>query len=135
MNILVIDGQGGQLGGQLIKSLRANFEDLKIMAVGTNATATATMLKSGADEAATGENPVIVACRKADVIIGPIGIVIADSLFGEVTPQMAVAVGQADATRILLPLNKCDNLVAGIQDLSTATILEDVVAKVKGILS
>ena len=134
MNILVIDGQGGQLGGQLIKSLKANFEDVTIMAVGTNATATSTMLKSGADQAATGENPVMVACRKADVIIGPIGIVIADSLFGEITSHMAVAVGRADAVRILLPVNKCDNLVAGIQDVSTAKILEDVVLKVKNIL-
>ena len=125
MNILVIDGQGGQLGGQLIKSLKMNFNNVKVMAVGTNATATATMLKAGADQAATGENPVIVMCRKADIIIGPIGIVIADALFGEITPQMAVAVGQADAVRILLPINKCDNLVAGIPDISTATILED----------
>ena len=134
MNILVIDGQGGQLGGQLIKSLKMNFNNVKVMAVGTNATATATMLKSGADQAATGENPVIVMCRKADIIIGPIGIVIADAMFGEITPQMAVAVGRADAVRILLPVNKCDNLVAGIQDVSTAKILEDVVLKVKNIL-
>lgn len=131
MNILVIDGQGGQLGGQLIKSLKANFQNIKIMAVGTNATATAAMLKAGADQAATGENPVMVACRKTDVIIGPIGIVIADSLFGEITPKMAVAVGQADAVRILLPVNKCDNLVAGIPNVSTAAILEDVIAKVR----
>ena len=134
MNILVIDGQGGQLGGQLIKSLKMNFSNIKVVAVGTNATATATMLKSGADQAATGENPVIVMCRKADIIIGPIGIVIADAMFGEITPQMAVAVGQADAVRILLPINKCDNLVAGIPDISTATILEDVILKVKKIL-
>ena len=134
MNILVIDGQGGQLGGQLIKSLKMNFNNVNVMAVGTNATATATMLKSGADQAATGENPVIVMCRKADIIIGPIGIVIADAMFGEITPQMAVAVGQADAVRILLPINKCDNLVAGIPDISTATILEDVILKVKKIL-
>jgi hypothetical protein len=134
MNILVIDGQGGQLGGQLIKSLKANFQNIKIMAVGTNATATATMLKAGADQAATGENPVMVACRKTDVIIGPIGIVIADALFGEITPKMAVAVGQADAVRILLPVNKCDNLVAGIPSVSTAAILEDVIVKVRNII-
>lgn len=134
MNILVIDGQGGQLGGQLIKSLKVNFEDMKITAVGTNVAATATMLKAGADQAATGENPVVVACRKADVIIGPIGIVIADSLLGEITPQMAVAVGQADAVKILLPVNKCDNLVAGITQVSTSAILEDVIEKVKKVL-
>ena len=111
-----------------------NFEDIKITAVGTNAAATATMLKAGADQAATGENPVVVACRKADVIIGPIGIVIADSLLGEITPQMAVAVGQSDAVKILLPVNKCDNLVAGITQVSTAAILEDVIEKVKKVL-
>lgn len=134
MNILVIDGQGGQLGGQLIKSLKVNFQGIKIMAVGTNATATAAMLKAGADQAATGENPVVVACRKTDVIIGPIGIVIADALFGEITPKMAVAVGQADAVRILLPVNKCDNLVAGIPNVSTAAILEDVIVKVRNMI-
>jgi len=131
MNILVIDGQGGQLGGQIIKSLKENFLEVNITAVGTNATATSTMLKAGANCAATGENPVVVACRKADVIIGPIGIVIADAMLGEVTPQMAVAVGQADATRILLPVNKCDNLIAGVPDLSVSTLIEDVVSRVK----
>ena len=93
MNILVIDGQGGQLGGQMIKLLQGNFPELNIIAVGTNATATASMIKAGANQGATGENPVIVASRKADVIIGPVGIVIADSLLGEITPKMAVAVG------------------------------------------
>ena len=131
MNILVIDGQGGQLGGQLIKSLKLYLNEINITAIGTNATATATMLKAGANQAATGENPVVVACKKADVIIGPIGIVIADALFGEITPQMAVAVGQADAVRILLPVNKCDNLVAGISDLNMTTIIADVISKVK----
>lgn len=131
MNILVIDGQGGQVGGQLIKSLLSHFENMNITAVGTNATATAAMLKAGAHQAATGENPVLVACRKADVIIGPIGIVIADSLYGEITPKMAVAVGQAAATRILLPINKCDNIVAGIEELSVGTLLNDVVKKLE----
>ena len=134
MNILVIDGQGGQLGGQLIKSLKTNFKDLNITAVGTNATATATMLKAGANQASTGENPVIVACRKADVIIGPIGIVIADALFGEITPKMAVAVGQSDAIRILLPVNKCTNLVAGVSDVNVTTIIDDVISKVKDLV-
>ena len=134
MNILVIDGQGGQLGGQLIKSLKLYLNEINITAVGTNSTATATMLKAGANQAATGENPVVVACRKADVIIGPIGIVIADALFGEITPQMAVTVGQADAVRILLPVNKCDNLVAGISDLNMTTIIADVISKVKELI-
>ena len=94
MNILVIDGQGGQLGCQIIKAIVAKYPKAEVMAVGTNAVATAAMIKGGAKKAATGENPVIVACRKADVIIGPIGIVIADSLFGEITPQAAIANGR-----------------------------------------
>lgn len=134
LNILVIDGQGGQLGGQLIKTISANFNNVTIIAVGTNATATATMLKAGANQAATGENPVIVACKKADVIIGPIGIVIADAMFGEITPKMAVAIGQADAVRILLPVNKCDNLVAGIADVTMTNVIDDVISKLKEIV-
>ena len=100
MNIVIIDGQGGQLGAQLIKEINAKFSDasfLKITAIGTNAAATSAMMKAGARNAATGENPVVVASRTADVIIGPIGIVIADSLLGEVTPKMALSVGQSEA--------------------------------------
>ena len=128
--ILVIDGQGGQLGSQIVKALIAKFPGVEIISIGTNATATSAMLKAGASMAATGENPVIVACRKADIIIGPIGIVIADALMGEVTPAMAVAVGQADAARILIPMNKCENLVAGVSNLSTSVLIQDAVAKV-----
>ena len=128
--ILVIDGQGGQLGSQIVKALIAKFPGIAITAIGTNATATSAMLKAGASMAATGENPVIVACRKADIIIGPIGIVIADALMGEVTPAMAVAVGQADAARILIPMNKCENLVAGVSNLSTSVLIQDAVTKV-----
>ena len=131
MNILVIDGQGGQLGGQIIKLLKANFAELDIIAVGTNATATATMLKAGAKQAATGENSVVVACRKADVIMGPIGIVVADAMLGEVTPKMATAVGQADAVRLLLPVNKCDNIIVGMPELSVTDILQDMLIKVR----
>lgn len=128
-NILVMDGQGGQLGSQIVKELLLKYPDIRITAVGTNAVATAAMMKAGAPRGATGENPVLVACRKADVIIGPIGIVIADSLLGEVTPAMAAAVGQADAVRILIPMNKCENLVAGVSSLSTSALIQDAVAK------
>lgn len=134
MNILVIDGQGGQLGAQLIKAVLARFPDVNLTAVGTNAVATATMLKAGAKTAATGENPVVVACRKADVIIGPIGIVIADSLFGEVTEKMAVAIGKADAVRILIPMNRCDNIVAGVPSLNLGALVEDAVSRLAEII-
>lgn len=134
MNILVIDGQGGQLGSQLIRTLRERLPALSITAVGTNSTASAAMLKAGADRAATGENPVVVACRRADVILGPIGIVVADALCGEVTPAMAFAVGQAQAQRILLPMQKCDTLVAGVTAPSTAALVEDAVEKLAALL-
>ena len=132
MRFLVIDGQGGRLGKSLIEEIRKEFPGEEIMAVGTNATAASTMLKAGADEAATGENPVVVACRRADVIIGPIGIVIADSLLGEVTPKMAIAVAQSGAVRILIPMNRRDNLVAGVGSLSIAELAADAVRKLKG---
>lgn len=131
MNILIIDGQGGQLGSQLIKSIKTNFNNINITAVGTNSTATTSMLKAGASQGATGENAVIVNCRKVDLIIGPIGIVIADSLLGEITPAMAIAIGQSNAKRILLPVNKCDNIIAGINNISTSQIIEDVLLKLK----
>ena len=132
--ILVIDGQGGQMGSQIIKEIAGQLKNVQITAVGTNATAAANMLKAGAHQAATGENPVVVACRKADVIIGPIGIVIADSLLGEVTPKMAAAVGQADAVRILIPVNRCDNLVAGVSGQSLSALLQDAIGKLRRVL-
>ncbi|MBQ3081419.1 MAG: DUF3842 family protein [Clostridia bacterium] len=135
MNVTVIDGQGGQLGAQLVKEIISRFSDINLTAIGTNASATAAMLKAGAKNAATGENPVIVACRKADVIIGPIGIVVADSLLGEVTEKMSTAVGRADAVRILIPMNKCENLVAGVPNLNTAALITDAVSKLSAIIN
>lgn len=135
MNLLIIDGQGGQLGAQIIKAVTLRFPNISITAVGTNQTATAAMIKAGAQKGATGENPVIVACRKADIIIGPIGIVIADSLCGEITPKMAVSVGQADATRILIPMNKCENLVAGVPDCSVSSLIEDALSRLQKVIA
>lgn len=135
MNVVIIDGQGGQLGAQLVKEITVGFPSVTLTAIGTNAVATAAMLKAGAKNAATGENPVVVACRKADVIIGPVGIVIADSMLGEITPQMALAVGKANATRILIPINRCENLIAGVQSLNTGALIADAVAKLSIVLS
>ncbi len=131
MNILVIDGQGGRLGAQLITLIREALPDACVIAVGTNAVAAAAMKKAGANESASGENPTLVATRRADLIVGPIGIVIADSMLGEVTPKMACAVGQANATRILLPVNRCENIVAGIPDPSVTTLLNDALQRIR----
>jgi hypothetical protein len=135
LNLLVIDGQGGQLGSQIIRAIRTRYNDINIIAVGTNATATTSMIKAGANQGATGENPVIVASRKADVIIGPVGIVIADSLLGEITPKMAVAIGQSNATKILVPINKCENLVAGVPNLTTTALIDDALNKLQETIS
>ncbi len=129
MNILIIDAQGGGIGRQLIAAIRENIQDAVITAVGTNTTATAAMLKAGADHAATGENAVVVNSRKADVIIGPIGIVIADAMLGEITPRMANAVAQSDARRLLIPVSHCDNIVVG--GLNIGKLIQAVVAELQ----
>ena len=104
------------------------------MAVGTNAIATSAMLKAGAASGATGENPVLVACRTADIIAGPIGILAADSLMGEITPAMAVAVGQSRAKKLLLPVNQCNNLVAGVPAMSLNTLMDEAVELLRTLL-
>ena len=133
-DVLVIDGQGGGLGRQVIQALKKEFPELKLRAAGTNGTAAEAMRKAGADMAASGENAVLVACRKADIIIGPIGIVIADSMYGEITPAMALAAAQADAKRILIPMNHCDNMVAGVLNSSAGALIGSVVEKLRVIL-
>ncbi len=131
MNILVMDAQGGGIGKQVVTAVRTRFPDVTITAVGTNAAATTAMLRAGADEGATGENAAVVCCRRADVIIGPVGIVIADALLGEVTPRMAVAVGQSAAKRILIPVNHCTNFIAGVADMSVGRLVDSVVAELE----
>jgi hypothetical protein len=130
MNIVIIDGQGGGIGKQLVAAIKARRPDARITAVGTNSVATSAMKKAGADHAATGENAVIVACRTADIIIGPVGIVIADSLWGEITPAISVAIGQSRAVRILIPVNQCDNIIAGVSDLNIATMIKCVMDQI-----
>lgn len=127
MKVLVIDGQGGGLGRQLVSAVKEYDEDIEVMAVGTNSAATNAMLKAGADQAATGENSVVVASVRADVIMGPVGIVIADSMLGEITPRMAVAVGQSSAKRILIPVNLCDNIVVGVSDVSMGKNVQNAI--------
>ncbi|MCM1330299.1 MAG: DUF3842 family protein [Ruminococcus sp.] len=131
MKILVIDAQGGGIGKQVVAAVKKNFPEMTVTAVGTNSLATSNMLKSGADFAATGENAVAVGCRNADIIIGPIGIVIADSLLGEVTPAMAAAVGQSGAKRILIPINHCDNIIVGVEDLNIGRLIAEVIEKIR----
>ena len=133
MRILVIDAQGGGIGKQIVTAIKRDFPRTNVIAVGTNSIATTAMLKAGADHAVTGENAVVVGSRKADVIIGPIGIVIADAMFGEVTPAMAMAVGQSNAKRLLIPVNHCDNIIVGVSDLSIGRLIDGVVKELETI--
>ncbi|NLW69797.1 MAG: DUF3842 family protein [Eubacteriaceae bacterium] len=143
MKILIIDGQGGNIGRSLAEKITAAFPGEEITAVGTNSAATANMLKASGIRAATGENALKVACKKAGVIIGPIGIIAADSLMGEVTAEMAAAVGSSDAVKILIPMAQCGIFVAGVREAGASKLIEDALeilrtvidASQKGIIS
>lgn len=133
--VLVIDGQGGGLGRQLVSALAAACPEAELTAVGTNSLAANAMLKAGASRAATGENAVVVNCRRADVIVGPIGIVIADALLGEITPAMAAAVCQSGARRVLVPINHCENYVVGVPDQPVSQLVAAAAQKVRELCS
>ena len=133
MNIMVIDGQGGRMGKSIVEQMKKNFPEDEIIAIGTNSIATAAMLKAGADAGATGENPAIVGSRTADLIIGPMGIVIADSLMGEITPRMAVAIGQSGAKKLLLTVNRCQHYVVGCRYLPLGEYVMMAVEEVRKI--
>ena len=131
MNILVIDAQGGGIGRQIITGIRDKMPDLDITAVGTNSAATTNMLKAGASRGATGENAVVVGCRTADIIIGPIGIAIADAMLGEVTPKMAQAVGQSSAERILIPFQHCGSMIVGVSETNTGRLVAEAIVQLQ----
>ena len=130
MKLVIIDGQSGRMGALLAERIKAAKLPCEVLAIGTNAIATAAMMKAGA----TGENPVLVACRTADVIAGPIGILSADALLGEITPVMAVAVGQSAAKKLLLPVNRhCGHTVVGVRDLSLSQLADELVEHLRAL--
>lgn len=135
MKIVVVDGQGGGVGRQLAAQIKQAFPDIQLMAVGTNTIATSAMLKGGADSAATGENAVLVAVRKADIIVGPLGILVADSLGGEITPAMANAVAQSNAKRILLPFKNCENVIVGVSDYTLGHLIQQAIDELRKIIA
>jgi len=133
MKILVIDGQGGRIGRLIVEGIKKTRPDADIIAVGTNSIATSAMMKGGADQAATGENSVIVCTRDADVIVGPVGIAIADSLLGEITPAMALAVGQSSAVKLLIPVSKCNNRIVGADEMTLSSLIDKTVKTISDI--
>ena len=130
MKIVVIDGQGGNIGRRIVEEIKAKKTGCEILAIGTNSTATALTMKGGADVGATGENPVVLASRDADVIIGPIGIILADSMYGEITPRMAEAIGASKARKILIPINKCVTVAGVDESMSISDYIKIAVDKI-----
>lgn len=135
MSILVIDGMGGGLGAQIIAQLAAALPDKEIIAVGTNATATANMVRAGAKKGATGANSVRVCLREAECLIGPLGLVLADSMLGEITPEIAVMVSAAPIPKVLIPVSHKNLEIIGLQASSTMTdLVRQAVRKAKEML-
>lgn len=124
MKIVIIDGQGGRIGKMIVEKIKDLTTNHEMIVIGTNSIATASMIKAGATKAATGENPVIVNSRNADLILGPIGIIVADSMLGEVTEKMANAVSASPAKKILVPISKCNQIVIGVQDLPLSEYIQ-----------
>jgi hypothetical protein len=135
MRIAVIDGQGGGIGKLIIEKLRVAFgNDIQLLALGTNALAASLMLKSGANEGASGENAILFNAPRVDIIIGAIGIVCANSMLGELTPAMAAAVAQSEAVKILIPLNRCNIMITGTREEPLPHYLDDAVIKVGNLI-
>lgn len=134
MKITIIDGQGGKIGKSIVEQLKKNHPEQEIYAIGTNSLATAAMLKAGADYGATGENPCIVNAQDSDIIIGPVGIVIANALLGEITPAIATAVGASKAYKILIPMNRCNHYVVGCSENGLSDNIRMVCEKVDSLL-
>lgn len=132
--IVVIDGQGGKMGAALTTQLKAAVPEIQLIAVGTNSAATAAMLKAGADAGATGENPVAVNCADADIIAGPMGIITANALWGEITPKMAAAVSGSAAQKLLIPVNRCSVTVVGVEELPLGDYVKLAAQKAKELL-
>jgi NAD(P)-dependent dehydrogenase (short-subunit alcohol dehydrogenase family) len=126
--ICVIDGQGGGIGSAIIKKLKEAYEErVEIIAIGTNAIATAQMLKARANRGASGENAIVQTANKVDVIVGPIGIIIAHAMMGEVTPIMAAAVAGSSAYKFLIPLSQENVQIIGTSSLPLPHLIEELI--------
>ena len=133
MKIAVVDGQGGGIGKAIVERFRRAFEGkIEIIALGTNSLATSLMLKSGADEGATGENAIVYNAARVDIIVGPVGIISANALLGELTPLMANAIAESEAKKVLIPLNRCNVIVTGVENKPLPQYIDEAVEIVRG---
>lgn len=136
MRIAVVDGQGGGMGKTLVEKIREILgPEVKILALGTNALATAAMLKAGADEGATGENAIVVNAPRVDYILGSVGILAANGMLGELTPRMAAAIAESPAQKILIPFNRCSLFIVGTRDEPLVKYIEEAVELLKAKIS
>lgn len=132
MRIMIVDGQGGGLGRNLVEQLKMEkISGLQIIATATNSTATAAMLKAGADAGATGENAIIYNSTRTDIIAGPMGILLANSMLGEITPAIAAAISASEAEKVLVPVTRCHTHVAGVEEKTMAAYLTDAVELIR----
>ncbi|MCX8006686.1 MAG: DUF3842 family protein [Coriobacteriia bacterium] len=135
MRVLVVDGMGGRIGQEVVVRLRQVFgERIEVLAVGTNSTATTAMLKAGANRGATGENAMRVTVREADVVIGPLSLVVPDSMMGEVTPGMAQALASSSARKVMLPLTNPRIDLVGVTKTPLPHLLDEAVSIVSSML-
>jgi len=136
MRIAVVDGQGGGMGKTLVEKIREILgSEVRILALGTNALATAAMLKAGADEGATGENAIVVNATKVDYIVGSVGILAANAMLGELTPRMAAAIAESPAQKILIPFNRSSLFIVGTRDEPLVKYIEEAVELLKAKIS
>lgn len=135
MKIIVIDGQGGSLGKTIIVRLLEENINAEIIALGTNSTATQNMIKGNKIQGATGENPIVVNAEDADIIIGPMGILAANSMLGEITEKMALAISKSRGTKLLIPYNKCKIVVAGVKDDTFQKYIDEIIEHIKKLAS
>ena len=134
MKITIIDGQGGRIGKSIIEQIKKKHPELELYAIGTNSIATSAMLKAGADYGATGDNALIVNAADSDLIVGPVGIIFANALLGEITPAAATAVSASRAFKILIPVNRCNHYIAGLQEAPMGDYIRSAVEKIESFL-
>ncbi len=135
MKVAVIDGLGGGLGSQIVNKIKKEFgNNLKILALGTNAGATSKMITNGADEGATGENAIAINVKKVDIIIGPLGLIIPNSMKGEITTVMAEAIASSNAKKVIIGMKQPHVQLVGVSDKSLNELIEEAIEQIKNII-